>query len=89
MSADWQPFRRPLAVVISITSTSIDLSFPPGRYLVNEPVVLCTVYGAPTEVGVSAAPQTVAGLGEVYTQVTLTFPAALVGKRAAVWVAGE
>lgn len=75
---------------IPVTSTSpIRLDFPVGQYLVGEPVVLVTVYGAPTEVDVTSTPEAVSGLGEVYTYILLTFAAAAVGKRAAVCVVGQ
>lgn len=86
--SDWAPWTRPLAVNIAITGTSIRLDFPPGRYLVDEPVVIVTVQGAPTDVDWSSPPEAVAGLGEVHTHVVLTFDAGAVGKRASVWVAG-
>lgn len=86
---DWAPFTRPLAANIAVTSTSIRLDFPVGRYLVAEPVVMITVQGAPTDVDWSSPPEAVAGLGEVHTHVQLTFDAGAVGKRASVWVAGS
>jgi hypothetical protein len=86
--ADWAPFTRPMAVNIAITGTSIRLDFPAGRYLVDEPIVLVTVQGAPTDVDWTSDPEAVAGLGEVHTHVQLTFDAGAVGQRASVWVAG-
>lgn len=77
-----------MAVNIAITTEVIRLDFPPGRYLVAEPVVLVTVQGGATEVDWTSDPEAVAGLGEVHTHVELTFPTALVGARASVWVAG-
>lgn len=85
---DWAPFTRPLAVNVAITSTSIRLDFPVGRYLVDEPVVQVTISGAPTEVTISSPAEEVAGLGEVHTHVLLGFQAGAVGRRAHVWVAG-
>lgn len=86
---DWAPWTRPLAVNIAVTGTSgIRLDFPTGRYLVDEPVVMVTVQGAPTNVNWTSPPEEVAGLGEVHTHVVLTFDAGAVGKRASVWVAG-
>lgn len=75
---------------LAITSTNaIQLDFPPGQYLVTEPVVLVTVSGAPTNVTIAATPTTVGDLGNVYTNVKLTFDAAAVGKRAHVLVIGQ
>lgn len=85
---DWAPFVRPLVANIAITQEAVRLNFPLGRYLVAAPVTLVTVSGAPTEVTITSPAEAVAGLGEVHTHVVLTFPAALVGKRANVWVAG-
>jgi len=86
--SEWAPFARPLAVNIAITGTSIRLDFPPGRYLVAEPVVMVTVQGAETNVDWTSDPEAVAGLGEVHTHIVLAFQAGAVGKRASVWVAG-
>ena len=85
--SDWAPFVRPLATTIAISAEEIRLDFPAGRYTVDEPVVLVTVSGGPTEVTVSSPAEEVGGLGEVHTHVVLTFPPELIGLRAAVWVA--
>lgn len=85
---DWSPFQRPLAVNIPITATTVRLDFPPGRYLVNDPVVLVTVVGDVTTVDITSPPELVSGLGEVHTHVVLTFPMGLVGKRVNVYVVG-
>lgn len=75
---------------LAITGTTpIRLDFPAGQYLVTEPVVLVTVSGGATSVTITATPDVVAGVGEVYTHVLLTFPAELVGLRASVAVLGQ
>jgi hypothetical protein len=84
---DWAPFVRPLAANIAISAEEIRLDFPAGRYTVDEPVVLVTVSGGPTEVTWTSPAEEVGGLGEVHTHVVLTFPAELVGMRAGVWIA--
>nr|WP_315210083.1 hypothetical protein [uncultured Albidiferax sp.] len=86
--ADWAPYTRPMARNIAITSSEITLDFPAGRYLVDPPVVLVTVSGGPTDVTITTTPEAVAGLGEVYARVQLTFPPSAVGLRAHVWIAG-
>lgn len=75
---------------IAITDTSpIRLDFPAGQYTVTEPVVLVTVSGGPTIVTTTAAPEAVAGHGEVYTHVLLEFDASVVGLRASLAVLGQ
>lgn len=75
---------------LAITGTApIRLNFPPGMHLVTEPVVLVTVSGGPTHVTITSTPSAVAGLGEVYSHVDLTFDAAQVGLRAHVAVLGQ
>jgi len=86
--SDWAPFTRPLVRNIAITAATVVLDFPAGRYLVDAPVVLVTVSGAATFVTITSIPEAVAGLGEVYARVQLTFPASAIGLRAHVWIAG-
>lgn len=90
MPYPWAPYARPLAVDIAIsTADPIRLDFPPDRYLTSRPVVFVTVNGGRTEVTITSALEAVSGYGEMYTHITVQFPADLVGKRAAIWVMGE
>lgn len=90
MAYPWAPYQRPLAVEIAIsTADPIRLDFPPDRYLASRPIVLVTVNGGRTEVTVTSVLEAVAGFGEMFTHVSLQFPADLVGKRVAIWVMGE
>lgn len=85
----WGQHQTPLASIIPITQQDIRLDFPSGRYLADEPKVLVTVSGGPTEVTVTAPKEFVTGYGEVHNHVHLSFPASLVGKRAYIWVMGS
>lgn len=74
---------------LPITGTAITVTLPAGTFFVTEPAVLVTVHGAPTDVDVELVHGAVAGVGEVYTAVRLTFAAAAVGKRFSLAVIGE
>lgn len=75
--------------VIGITAESVRLEFPPNRYMADFPVVMVTIHGGVTQVGVSSPKEFVAGLGEVHTHVMLTFQTGDVGKSASVIVVQE
>lgn len=78
-----------LARNLPITGTAVTVTFPPGTYFVTEPAVLVTVLGAPTQVDALLVHSAVAGVGEVYTELQLTFEAGTVGKRFSLAVIGE
>ena len=78
-----------LARNLPITGTEITVTFPPGTYFVTEPAVLVTVLGAPTEVDAVLVHNLVAGIGEVYTELQLTFAAGAVGHRFSLAVIGK
>lgn len=65
----------------AVTGTSVTLAFPPGRHLIAEPLVMVVVKGAPTDVDWTLSYELVAGVGEVFTGITLAFQAGAVGQR--------
>ena len=71
-----------------INQTVIRVDLPQNRYSIAEPVIICVINGAPTNVSFVCSHEFVAGLGEVYTYVTFTFPPALVGKKCNAWISG-
>lgn len=76
-----------MAADIAITTEVIRLEFPASHFTADEPVVLVTVRGGgATEVDWTCVAEEVAGMGEVHNHVELTFPTALIGSRASVWV---
>lgn len=77
-----------LVTQIPITQPVIRLNIPKNRYAVVEPIVLCTVIGGITEVNIVGGLELVPSVGEVFTHVILTFPAALIGKKCNVWLSG-
>lgn len=77
-----------LVTQIPITETTIRIELPRKRYSIVEPIVLCTVIGGVTEVDIKGGLEYVDRVGEVFTHITLTFPAALIGKRCNVWLSG-
>lgn len=72
----------------NIHQTVIRVDLPQNRYSIAEPVVICVINGAPTNVAFVCSHELVAGVGEVYTYVTFTFPPALVGKKCNAWISG-
>ena len=77
-----------LVTQIPITETTIRIEIPRNRYSIVEPIVLCTVIGGVTEVDIKGGLEYIDRVGEVFTYITLTFPAALIGKRCNVWLSG-
>jgi len=71
---------------IAISSTTIHVDFPASSYFVNEPAVLVTIWGAPTQVDVALNTAVISGVGAVITSMDLTFQAGAVGKRASILV---
>lgn len=78
-----------LARNLPITGTSVSVTFAPGTYFVTEPAVVVGILGAPTEYDATLVHASVPGVGEVYTSMTLSFPAGAVGKRFSLIVDGE
>lgn len=72
----------------NIHQTVIRVDLPQERYSVAEPIIICVVNGAPTNVSFVCTAEAVPGVGEVYTYVTFTFPPALVGKKCNAWISG-
>lgn len=75
-----------MAADIAITTEVIRLEFPESHFTADEPVVIVTVRGGATEVDWTCVAEEVTGMGEVHNHVELTFPTALIGARASVWV---
>lgn len=75
-------------VSFPISQTVIRIDLPQNRYSIAEPVIICVINGAPTNVSFVCSHELVTGLGEVYTYVTFTFPPALVGKKCNAWISG-
>lgn len=78
-----------LVVQIPITAATIRVDLPTDRYTTNEPIVIVTIIGGPTEVSLAYPKELVVGVGEVHTHVRLTFPVSAIGKKANVWVTGQ
>lgn len=76
-------------IAVTTSTAPIRFDFPAGQYLVTEPVVLITVNGAPTNVTITATPQAMGDLGNVYTHIQVQFDAAAVGKRASILILGQ
>jgi hypothetical protein len=71
---------------LPIPGTSVTVTFPPGTYFVTEPAVVVGILGAPTHYDAVLVHHSVAGVGEVYTSINLTFQAGAVGKQFALIV---
>ena len=71
-----------------ISQTIIRVDLPQNRYSVAEPIVVCTVNDAPTNVKIVCSHEFITGVGEVYTYVTFTFPPSAVGKKCNAWISG-
>lgn len=72
----------------NIHQTVIRVNLPQERYSVAEPIIICVINGAPTNVSFVCTAESVPNVGEVYTYVTFTFPPALVGKKCNAWISG-
>lgn len=71
----------------SITDTDMIVNF--GNYFVNKPTILITLSSGITNVVIDTQPEYLSGTGEVYSKVTLTFPAEYVGREFNCLVVGE
>jgi hypothetical protein len=73
-----------------ISSLTMQFDFYPSTYFINEPHVFVTLWDAATNlVSVVNAQTVVAGLGSVYTSVTITFPSGYVGKKGSLLIRGD